>query len=349
MGSLVGNSRTRIHFLYHFPAAYGGAEHRVYNLYSLLRPHADVRVWTNQEPGEGVRDLIPLRRIKAKLGIFPRKGVLVVVGGFFPIGPWVRFGGFDRVILIHNSPFHDEVRETLAFLKSQGIENVEIQFASRWLKEQFRTTDGQVQISLIDLDRFKPRAHEDRDGFVVGRHSRNTPDKHSPDSFDTYRRLTSEGARVRLLGGSMLREELGNDPNIDLMPVNHEHPAEFLRTLDAFYYRTHESFPEAHSRAVTEAMASGLPVVCHIRGGYRDFVIHGETGFLYDDEAEALEYLEQLRSDPELRQKIGNAARAKMEEMLGEKARQELVAFYLRNGAQDDRSSAKRTSPLRIL
>jgi glycosyltransferase involved in cell wall biosynthesis len=346
MLNVAVSARQRIHFLYHFPAAYGGAEHRVYNLYSLLRPHADVRVWTNQEPGEGVRDLIPLKRIRAKLGAFPRKGVLVVVGGFFPIGPWIRFGSFSRVILIHNSPFHDEVRKTLTFLKSQGAQNIEIQFASRWLKEQFRSTDGEVQISLIDLDRFYPRPWTEHEGFVVGRHSRDTPDKHAPESLDTYRHLAREGAQVRLLGGSLLQSQLEGKPNIELMPVNYEAPAEFLRTLDCFYYRTHESFPEAHSRAVTEAMASGLPVVCHAQGGYRDFVVHGETGFLYEEEGEALEYLGQLRNDPELRQRVGQAAREKMEEMFGEKARAELVRFYLRNGAQADR---KRTSSLRIL
>jgi hypothetical protein len=41
-------------------------------------------------------------------------------------------------------------------------------------------------------------------------------------------------------------------------------------------------------RVVTEAMACGLPVVCHESGGYAEIIEHGRNGFLFDTQQEAL-------------------------------------------------------------
>ena len=45
---------------------------------------------------------------------------------------------------------------------------------------------------------------------------------------------------------------------------------------------------EAMGRVTVEAMASGLPVIGHARGGTPELVRDGITGFLYTDGAEAL-------------------------------------------------------------
>lgn len=58
-----------------------------------------------------------------------------------------------------------------------------------------------------------------------------------------------------------------------------------------------------------EAGALGFPVVASNVTAYRDYVEHGETGFLVDKPAEWGRYLQILVDDPELREKMGQAGR----------------------------------------
>jgi len=56
--------------------------------------------------------------------------------------------------------------------------------------------------------------------------------------------------------------------------------------------------------------ARGIPVIASDVGPYRDFVRHGQTGFLVEHEREWAEYLDLLVRDDELRARMGAAARA---------------------------------------
>ena len=64
---------------------------------------------------------------------------------------------------------------------------------------------------------------------------------------------------------------------------------------------------------VLQYMAAGLPVVANAVGVHRQMVVHGETGFLADTPAEWAEAVSQLAGDPSLRQKMGSAARRRVE------------------------------------
>jgi len=68
---------------------------------------------------------------------------------------------------------------------------------------------------------------------------------------------------------------------------------------------------EGMSNSLLEAMAAGLPVVASNVGGNRDVIKHQQSGFLVDWEDTELcaGILLSLLADPELRQRIGNAAR----------------------------------------
>jgi glycosyltransferase involved in cell wall biosynthesis len=63
--------------------------------------------------------------------------------------------------------------------------------------------------------------------------------------------------------------------------------------------------------SVVEAMAAGLPVVASAVGGVPELVVHGETGMLVPPgDAHALaEAIRQLVADPDLRLRLGGAAR----------------------------------------
>ncbi|MEP7290370.1 MAG: glycosyltransferase family 4 protein [Chloroflexota bacterium] len=74
---------------------------------------------------------------------------------------------------------------------------------------------------------------------------------------------------------------------------------------------------ESYGMVNVEAMASGKPVVSTRRGGPSETVADGETGFLVDpgdDPALAAAVIRLLR-DPDLRQRIGAAGRARVEKL----------------------------------
>lgn len=72
---------------------------------------------------------------------------------------------------------------------------------------------------------------------------------------------------------------------------------------------------ESYGMAAVEAMASGKPIVSTRRGGPSETIVEGETGFLVDaGDAPALaERVIRLLRDPVLRQRLGEAGRARVE------------------------------------
>ena len=73
---------------------------------------------------------------------------------------------------------------------------------------------------------------------------------------------------------------------------------------------------EAFGLVITEAMASGLPVVTSRDAGAAELIADGEEGLLLDDPTDAEEVtaaIRRLLDDPGLRERIGAAARGKVE------------------------------------
>jgi glycosyltransferase involved in cell wall biosynthesis len=213
---------------------------------------------------------------------------------------------------------------------------VEVAYASELTKRSAGNYPGFVQASLIDLERFVPapskKASDSKSaGFTVGRMSRADPLKHHPDDPALYRRLIDHGCRVRIMGpSSSLEMELHGMKAVTLLPMFAQPAHLFLQGLDCFFYRTSEKYLEASGRVITEAMACGLPVICHKSGGYAEWIEHGRNGFLFETQQEALELLLGLKEDRALRERVGEAARRTAEELFSSAVRSEVVEFYLR-------------------
>ena len=127
-----------------------------------------------------------------------------------------------------------------------------------------------------------------------------------------------------------LEAQLGGLESVTLLPKYAQEAYLFLQGLDCFFYRTSEEYLEPSARVITEAMACGLPVVCHNRGGYAEWIDDSRNGFLFETQQEALEILLMLKEDPALRERVGKAARLTAEELFSNAVRSEIVEFYLR-------------------
>jgi glycosyltransferase involved in cell wall biosynthesis len=131
------------------------------------------------------------------------------------------------------------------------------------------------------------------------------------------------------MGGRSLKPAIGQVEGIELLPECSQDPVEFLRSLDCFVYRTADHLTEAFGRVVIEAMACGLPVVCHRHGGYTEAIESGRNGFLFETDDEALALIRRLRDDRRLREALGNAARESALELLSPDRRRAMADFYL--------------------
>ncbi|MCX7999488.1 MAG: glycosyltransferase family 4 protein, partial [Leptospiraceae bacterium] len=137
----------------------------------------------------------------------------------------------------------------------------------------------------------------------------------------SVRRLVSQGISVRfdIVGDGPERQrvlytiydlELQNHVRL-LGRLSPEQVRDKLQKADVFLL---SSLSEGISNAVLEAMACGLPVVTTDCGGMREAVTDGVEGFIVpvrDPEAMA-EALIRLWKDPELRRKMGEAARKRV-------------------------------------
>jgi glycosyltransferase involved in cell wall biosynthesis len=316
---------------------YTGSPQRTLHLFDELKEHAEVCLWSEHKVPPEIVQKFPVKRIAAWRFEFPKAGTLVVVGSL-SLGPWIHYARPRRTILVQNSTYMTpgRFRQRLRYISNGGRREVEVMYASELAKKLAGNYPGCVQPSLIDLDRFVPApskkpSDSTSTAFTVGRLSRVDPLKHHPDDAALYRRLVEEGCRVRIMGSSpALEAELGGLEAVTLLPAFAQEAHLFLQGLDCFFYRTSEKLLEASGRVITEAMACGLPVVCHNRGGYVEWIDDGQNGFLFETQQEALGILLRLKEDPALRQRVGEAARRTAEELFSTSVRSEIVEFYLR-------------------
>jgi glycosyltransferase involved in cell wall biosynthesis len=105
-----------------------------------------------------------------------------------------------------------------------------------------------------------------------------------------------------------LAEELGLDGHVRLLGFREEIGDE-LAAMDVLVHAS--VIPEPFGQVVVEGMAAGLAVVAADSGGPAEVIDHGVTGLLYPpgDAVALAQVLRTLVRDPDLRARLGRAAR----------------------------------------
>lgn len=323
-------SQRTIHIFNGYQNPYGGSELEALSLYSLLKPKADVHLWaTSSRASAELMRRFPIRRVAVQRGVFPKGGTFIFVGAHWRNKLWPYFiPKPDRLIYVYNT-FHSKVVAlTSRTPRLLGWPRTEYVLISDFQKTLLNL-EGEVHPSPIDIEKFAPAPRGAQRHVVIGRLSRDAPDKHHADDIALYRAFAQQGCELRLQGATCIAHRVPTDSNIQLFAEGHFPAPEFLQGLDIFYYRTGVHV-ETFGRVVFEAMACALPVVCHSYGGYADAIRHGENGFLFNTTDEAQALIAQLVADPVLRAKIGANARKTVEEIYAQSAQEQRLAFYLK-------------------
>jgi glycosyltransferase involved in cell wall biosynthesis len=182
----------------------------------------------------------------------------------------------------------------------------------------YRDEQGAVIRGAFDVEEFplRPLAHAAGEIFTIGRMSRSAADKYAPRTWAIYARVPHP-IRARVLGWSTeVRARLGPPPPwASCLPAGQQRPQDFLATLGAL---VHAGGPATENwpRVGLEAMAAGVPVVADNRGGWREMIRHGETGYLCDSEEQFAYHTARLAYDEAHRLEIVRRARQALETQL---------------------------------
>jgi glycosyltransferase involved in cell wall biosynthesis len=292
----------------------GGSERRTIDMARLLRArHGDVTVWAARDASPGLVAEARAQVINPVLGRFPRHGTMVFVGTYFSVGRWIALASPRRVLVIFNTDQPHWLRDNLARIAASGC-SAEVVYTSVGLRTRHRGV-GPVLESTIDLTRFAFQDPRDAPSrvFTVGRLSRDDVTKHHAEDPALYRRLAAAGLRVRLMGATCIARELDGVPGIEILPEGAMSAQTFLRGLDAFVYRTSNTWYEAFGRVVFEAMAAGVPVACTAAGGFSHYLTSGANALIAQSTDELAGAVIALRDDAAFAARIARRARDDVE------------------------------------
>ena len=165
---------------------------------------------------------------------------------------------------------------------------------------------------------FRPLPHAAGEIFTIGRLSRPSADKFSPRTWEIYGRVPHP-IQAKVLGwADEVRSRLGRPPRwAQCLSAAAQTPQDFLATLHAMVHANAQAV-ENWPRVALEAMAAGVPVVAENRGGWREMIRHGRTGYLCDTDDQFAYYTARLAYDEAHRMRIARQARATLETELAD-------------------------------
>lgn len=132
------------------------------------------------------------------------------------------------------------------------------------------------------------------------------------EAVDAIAQLRAEGLDVKLtlVGGgddTAVRDRIarrGVVPHVELTGYVDDPTAIYQQAHCMLMCSRHEAF----GRVTVEAMSSGLPVIGHRSGGTPELIDHGRNGFLYEADADLVDHMRSLVTDPERARRMGEEA-----------------------------------------
>ncbi|SIS10380.1 glycosyltransferase family 4 protein [Natronorubrum thiooxidans] len=190
--------------------------------------------------------------------------------------------------------------------------------------------------SGIDLEQFRdvePAVDIDGDGVRILMVGRLADGKGFDVLLEALEQLPAEAVSVYLVGDgpqrAFLEREIarrGFEETVSLLGYRSDVPA-IMAACDVFVL---PSYREGTPRVITEAMASGLPVVATDIAGIPEQVADGDSGYLIQpgDETALASRLEELIASRERRQAFGAAGRERVTRFSDEQMLADLEAVY---------------------
>jgi len=163
---------------------------------------------------------------------------------------------------------------------------------SEWVKKTHNKRHSLIPVDVIKppigLDRFK----KDREykGYRIGRHSRISL-KYPKDPCWIYDQLNNNRFQFSFM---LAHPKIKKEFNFKYYEWNEIPVQDFLNQTDIYLAIINPNTHEQAGRSNMEAMAAGCCVVVENRDGPKDYIKHGETGFLVNSEQEALDIINKL-------------------------------------------------------
>lgn len=180
------------------------------------------------------------------------------------------------------------------------------------------------------LDDFPYHGNRSEETFRFVRVSREDPDKFHSSQLWVYETMVAPVLKEGLILGinDGIRQKVGREPNwIRGLPAGGMSVQEAYRSAHCLIQmsETYENLP----RVGFEAMASGCLLIVDDRGGWRDLVLHGQTGFLCRDQREFVYYSSRAAFERVERRLMTENARHWVEKHWGiEHAKQQWSSFF---------------------
>lgn len=323
-------------FVHGFPALYGGAGTEL---------HHQILAW--QQLGIDI-NIIPTGRAFRREPLYP---TMIEMG--VTIHPPNHFSAIqkeDPIIGFCNSEFLDALPAIRQFTKRTIFVN-----CMTWLfeKEKDCMERGEIAMFLYQNDMvrkeherklrllnpevdskfmtFKPYFDEsffpfiderDPDFFGCGRISRQDTDKYAANTLHIYEYFVAPKFKKGLFLGFDERSQQKIGKPYDWIRVARDHnevsQQEFYRHCEIILQPTDTT--ENWPRIGFEAMASGSVLIVDNRGGWKEMIEHGKTGWLCDHERDFIYYASKMAYEPSQRKDIAAAARERAQQLGGLKA-----------------------------
>lgn len=180
-----------------------------------------------------------------------------------------------------------------------------------WQDKTKNTRQGMIPVETlvppINIERFEDIRRTGSDKIRIGRHSR-IYGKFPDDPVSMYKKLNISSREFYfMLGHPKLKKEFKNEPNFFFYEWSQEPVHEYLASIDIYLAIINPKTKEQAGRSNMEAMAAGCCVITENRDGPVDYIEHGKTGFLVNNEQEAIDIINSLEKE-DIRQ-IGENAR----------------------------------------